>query len=185
MDMWEPYIQSICAHVAEADSTIVFDKFCVAKPLHEAVDRVRRAEHPTLKQADDTRLTGTKYPWLMCPTDMIADQRATLRTLQHTDLKVARVWTFKERFRQFWEYRDPGTARTFFARGFWRATHSRVASMAKVATLIQRHFPNVLTYLWHGITNADGEALNATTQWVQKTARGFSNAEHFKICPMS
>ncbi len=102
--------------MAEADRTIVFDNFYVAKPLPEAIDRVRRAEHPTLKQADDTRLTGTKYPWLMRPTDMIADQRATFRTLQHTDLKVARVWTLKERFRQFWEYRYPGTARTFFAR---------------------------------------------------------------------
>ncbi len=36
--------------------------------------------------------------------------------------------------------------------------------MAKVATLTQRHFPNVLTYLRHGITNVGGEALSATTQ---------------------
>jgi transposase len=171
MDMWEPYIQSTRAHLAEADSKIVFDKFHVAKHLHEAVDQVRRREHRTLKQADDTRLTGTKYLWLMRPT---------VRTLQQTDLKVARAWTLKERFRQFWDYTYRGAAQTFFARWFWRATHSRLAPMAAVAKLIRRHLPNVLTYVRHGITNAGVEALNATIQWVKKTARGFRNVEHFK-----
>lgn len=180
MDMWEPYIQSTRAHLAEADSTIVFDKFHVAKHLHEAVDQVRRREHRTLTQADDTRLTGTKYLWLMRPTDMTPKQRATFRTLQQTDLKVARAWTLKERFRRFWDYTYRGAAQTFFARWFWRATHSRLAPMAAVAKLIRRHLPNVLTYVRHGITNAGVEALNATIQWVKKTARGFRNVEHFK-----
>ena len=101
MDLWEPYIQSTRAHLEDADSKIVFDKFHVAKHLHDAVDYVRRAEHRALKQADDARLTGTKYLWLMRPQEMTPEQRATFRTLQHTDLKVARAWTLKERFRQF------------------------------------------------------------------------------------
>lgn len=180
MDMWEPYVQSTRAHVAEADDKIVFDKFHVAKHLHDAVDRVRRTEHRVLKQVNDTRLTGTKYLWLMRPTDMTAEQRTLFRTVQHTDLKVARAWTLKERFRQFWDYTYRGAAQTFFARWFWRATHSRLAPMAAVAKLIRRHLPNVLTYLQHGITNAGVEALNATIQWVKKTARGFRNVEHFK-----
>ncbi len=56
--------------------------------------------------------------------------------------------------------------------------------MAEVAKLIQRHLPNVLTNLQHGITKAGLEAVNATIQWVKKTARGFRNVEHFKtaIC---
>ena len=37
------------------------------------------------------------------------------------------------------------------------------------------------TPLRHGITNAGLEAVNAVIQWVKKTARGFRNAEHFKI----
>ncbi len=53
--------------------------------------------------------------------------------------------------------------------------------MAEVAKRIRRHLPNVLTYLQHGITNAGLEAVNATIQWVKKTARGFRNVEHFKI----
>lgn len=180
MDMWEPYIASARAYLDAADTKIVFDKFHVAKHVHDAVDKVRRQEHRALKQADDDRLTGTKYLWLMRPQDMTPAQRTTFGALQASDLKVARAWTLKERFRQFWAYTYLGAARRFFARWFWRATHSRLRPMAEVAKLIRRHLPNVLTYLRHGITNAGLEAINATIQWVKKTARGFRNPEHFK-----
>jgi transposase len=116
----------------------------------------------------------------MRPQDMTEAQRATFRGLRRSDLKVARAWALKERFRQFWEYTYRGAAQTFFARWFWWATHSRLKPMAAVAKLIQRHLQNVLTYLRHRLTNAGLEAVNATIQWVKKTARGFRNVEHFK-----
>jgi transposase len=180
MDRWEPYLQSPRAHLAEADTTIVFDTFHVAKHLHDAVDGVRRMEHRALTQTGDRRLTGTKYLWLMRPKDMTAEPRATFRALQRTDLKVARAWALKERFRQFWDCTYRGAAQNFFARWFWRATHSRLRPMAEVAKLSRRHLPNVLTYLQPGITNAGLEAVNATIQWVKNTARGFRNVEPFK-----
>jgi len=180
MDMWEPYIQSTLTHVDDAPAKIVFDKFHIEQHVHAAVDQVRKAEHRALKQADDPRLTGTKYLWLMRPQAMSDAQRAIFQRLQHSDLKVARAWTLKERFRQLWDYTYRGAALTFFARWFWRATHSRLAPMAAVAKLIHRHLPNVLTYLRHRLTNAGLEAVNATIQWVKKTARGFRNVEHFK-----
>ena len=37
MDMWDPYIASVRAHVPEADSKIVFDKFHVAQHLGAAI----------------------------------------------------------------------------------------------------------------------------------------------------
>lgn len=80
----------------------------------------------------------------------------------------------------FSDYRYPCAARTFFTRWFWRATHSRLKSMTAVAKVIPRHLPNLLTYLRHRLTNAGLEGVNAVIQWVQKTARGFRNAEHFK-----
>jgi len=180
MDMWEPYVQSTRASLADADTKIVFDKFHVVKHLHDAVDLVRRAEHRALRRAGDDRLTGSKYLWLMRPRDMTPTQRAAFRQLQRGDLKVARAWTLKEQFRAFWAYTYLGAARTFFARWFWRSSHSRLKPMAAVAKLILRHLPNLLTYLEHGLTNAGLEAINAVIQWVKKTARGFRNPEHFK-----
>ncbi len=181
MDMWEPYVQSTRAHLPGAEAKIVFDKFHVVKHLHDAVDRVRRGEHRALRRAGDERLTGSKYLWLMRPEAMTPAQRAALRALQREDLQVGRAWALKERFRTFWAYRYPGAAATFFRRWFWQATHSRLKPMAAVAKLIQRHLPNLLTYLRHGLTNAGLEAVNAVIQWVKKTARGFRNPEHFKI----
>lgn len=52
--------------------------------------------------------------------------------------------------------------------------------MAAVAKLIQRHLPNLLTYLRHHLSNAGLEGLNPIIQGIKKTARGFRNAEHFK-----
>jgi transposase len=180
MDMWEPYIQSTREHLEAAATKIVFDKFHIEKQLHEAVDKVRKAEHRALRKADDDRLTGTKYLWLMRPHRMTAAQRQTFRLLKASELDVARAWTLKERFRQFWGYVYPRAATTFFTRWFWHATHSRLQPMAKVAWLIRTHFVNILTYLTHHLTNAGLEAVNATIQWVKKTARGFRNVEHFK-----
>ena len=181
MDMWEPYVQSTRAHLPAAEAKIVFDKFHVVKHLHDAVDHVRRGEHRTLKRAGDTRLTGSKYHGLMRPEAMTSAQREAFRALHREDLKVGRAWALKERFRTFWAYRSPGAARKFFTRWFWRATHSRLKPMAAVAKLMQRHLPNLLTYARHGLTNAGLEAVNAVIQWVKKTARGFRNAQHFKI----
>jgi transposase len=41
--------------------------------------------------------------------------------------------------------------------------------MAAAAKLIQRHLPNLLTYLQHRRTNAGLEGVNAVIQWVKKT----------------
>src|SRR5712692_1499565 len=40
MDMWDPYVNSMRAHLPGAESKIVFDKFHIAQHLGEAVDRV-------------------------------------------------------------------------------------------------------------------------------------------------
>jgi len=110
---------------------------------------------------------------------MTAERRVTFQALHRSDLNVARAWTLKERFRQFSIYTYAKVAQTFFARWFWRVTHSRLRPMAEVAKLIQRHLPNELTYLTHGLTNAGVEAVNATIQSIKKSARGFRNVEHF------
>jgi len=147
MDISEPYVQYTRAHLADADGKIVFDKFHVVKHLHEAVDRVRRGEHRALKREGDARLTGSKYLWLRRAVELSLEHRAVLRALQREDFKVGRAWALKERFRTFWEYRYPGAARTFFTRWYWRATHNRLKPMTAAAKLIQRHLPNLLTYL--------------------------------------
>ena len=71
MDMWDPYVESVRAHVAEADQKIVFDKFHVAQHLGQAVDEVRRKENKALRaqamtgsRARATTGCATQRPWI-------------------------------------------------------------------------------------------------------------------------
>ena len=64
MDMWEPFANSVRAHLADADNKIVFDKFHIMKHMVDAVDTVRKAENRALMKDGDKALSGTRYLWL-------------------------------------------------------------------------------------------------------------------------
>jgi transposase len=89
MDMWDPYVASVRAHVPGADGKIVFDKFHVAQHLGDAVDKVRRKENKTLKAAGDDRLAGTRYDWLRNPTSMEPKDRKEFAELRNSELKTS------------------------------------------------------------------------------------------------
>ena len=55
---------------------------------------------------------------------------------------------------------------------------SRLAPVIKVAKMLKRHLPNVLSYVTHRITNAVSEGLNSKIQTIKKMAYGFRNLEH-------
>jgi transposase len=67
LDMWDPYLGSVRAHLPEADRKIVFDKFHVAQHANQAVDNVRRQENRALHARRRDWLVGTKYDWLRHP----------------------------------------------------------------------------------------------------------------------
>ena len=179
MDMWDPYVASVRAHLPEADGKIVFDKFHVAKHLGDAVDRVRRKENKILKAAGDDRLAGTRYDWLRNPVSMEPKDRKEFAELRNSELKTARAWALKEIFLRLYEYVYERPARKHFR--WWRnwAVRSRLQPMIEVARMLQRRFENIITYLRHRLTNAGSESINAKVQWVKYTARGFRNKRNF------
>jgi len=64
MDMWEPYVNSVSAHLPDAEQKIVFDRFHIMKHMVESVDTVRKREHRALQAEGLDLLTGSKYLWL-------------------------------------------------------------------------------------------------------------------------
>lgn len=179
MDMWDPYVESVRAHLAEADQKIVFDKFHVAKHLGEGVDQVRRKEHRALKAEGDERLTGTKYDWLRNPAAMDRDHRQEFAKLRDSELKTARAYALKETAMALYNYVYEKPARKHFQWWYNWALRSRLEPMKKIAGMLKRRFENIITYLRHQITNATSESLNAKIQWVKYTARGFRNKQNF------
>lgn len=171
-------MQSTRAHLPEGHAKIVFDKFYVVRHLHAAVVAGGAASTGPSRA---TAMSGSRSP---SPCGC-ADPRTCCRNSAWScgpcsgkTSKVGRAWALKERFHTFCEDRYPEVARTFFARWYWRATHSRFKPMAAVAKLMQRHLPNLLNYLRHRLTNAGLEGTSDPGN--QETARGFRNAEHFK-----
>jgi transposase len=179
MDMWDPYIASVRAHVEEADRKIVFDKFHVAQHLSQAVDEVRRKENKALQAQGSKLLVGTRYDWLRNPAKMDPKDRRAFATLRHSHLKTARAWALKETAMSLYDYVYEGPARKHFQWWHGWATRSRLIPMIGVAGTLKRRFENIITYLKHRITNAASESINAKIQWVKYTARGFRNKQNF------
>jgi transposase len=180
MDMWEPYVQSVLTYVPGGARKIVFDKYHIMSHLGTAVDTVRKREHRVLQATGDPVLAGSKYVWLYAGPNVPEKHQARLQGLLQRPLKTARAWAIKESFRDFWQYRRVGWATAFWRRWYFWATHSRLTPVIKVAKMLKRHLPNVLSYITHRITNAVSEGLNSKIQTIKKMAYGFRNLDHFK-----
>jgi transposase len=179
LDMWDPYINSVRAHLSDADSKIVFDKFHIASHLGDAVDKVRRQENRALIEEGDRRLVGTKYQWLRRAMNFTRASWMDFKQLRESNLRTARAWGLKVTAMSLFDYVYEGVARKHFKWWYRWATHSKLKPMIDVAKMLKSRLTSILTYLKHRITNATSESLNAKIQWVKYTARGFRNQRNF------
>jgi len=178
MDFWKAFITGAKKHVPGAD--IVHDRFHIESYLNKAVDKVRKAEHKVLRTQKDETLTGTKYLWLKSKKNFTKDNKSDFRKLNIDQLAVGRAWNRKELFRHFWSYKYEGSARKFFKKWYFSATHSRLKPVIGVAKMLKRHIENILNYVKHKITNAFAEGINSKIQHIKATARGFRNFENYR-----
>ena len=179
VDMWDGYVNSILQHLPEAEGKIVHDKFHIAQYLGEAVDRVRRRENKLLRASGDRRLSGTRFLWLHHPDNLRAEDKQRFAKLRRSHLKTARAWALRQAGMKLFSYVYEESARKHFRWWYQWAVRSRLTPIVRVAKMLKRRFPNIITYLQHRITNAASESINARIQWVKYTARGFRNMDNF------
>jgi transposase len=179
MDMWEPYKTAVKKQIPEAD--IVHDHFHITGYLTKAVDSVRKGEHREFLKQGIEVLKGTKYLWLTNQSNWDTEQKSRYRDLKGICLKVGRAFSMKEAFRGFWSYFNEASARKFFDRWYFWATHSRLKPMIEAAKTLKRHLENTLTYFRHRISNSAAEGLNGKIQGIKADAHGFRNFENFRI----
>lgn len=178
MDMWKPFISSTRRHVPEAE--IVHDKFHIAKYLNDAVDKVRRRENRVLRESEDIRLTGTRQLWLYAKRNLSRKRLKEIKQLQADDLKTSKAWELKENFRWFWRYVYSTSANEFFGTWYQRVIESGITPMIKVARMLERHLPEILSYFRYRITNATSEGYNSKIQSIKSAARGFRAFENYR-----
>jgi transposase len=177
-DMLPAYAKAVAQELPNAE--LVHDKFYVAKYLGEAVDQVRRAENKALQAQDDDRLTGTRQLWLFNKSNLSHRQRRRFAAIRKGDLKTARAWALKEEFRWFWRHVYALSAEEFFNHWYAWGARCRLKPMVKVAKMLKRHLPNLLTYFRHRITNATSEGFNSVIQALRYAARGFRSFANYR-----
>jgi len=180
MDMWSPFIETLHRWVPNASSKIVFDRYHIVHQMNHAVDLVRRAEARELRREGDTTLTGTRYLWLYGQENLPEHRVDQFGALRGLNLKTGRAWAIKEMLRELWDCGTAAAAAAFHRRWHHWATHSRLAPVIKVAQMVKRHLPNILTYFQHRVTNAAAEGINSAIQTIKKRAGGYRNVENFK-----
>ncbi len=180
LDMWDPYVNSIRAHLKDAKRKIVFDRFHVMGHMGGAVDSVRKSENRALRKGGDDTLVGSKYLWLYSKENLPERDRRRFAALRSIDLRTGRAWAIKENLRQLWRYHRRGWGERHWKSWYFWATHSRLRPVIEVARMLKRRLDGILSYFDHRITNAGSESLNSRIQAIRVAARGFPNRDHFK-----
>ena len=181
LDMCQACINACSQCVPRGQDKMVFDRFRIMRQMLEAVDAVRKREHRELQRQGDNRLARSKHLWLYSRENIPDKAKDRFKQLKDGQLRTARAWAIKESLRELWSYESPTSARKFWHRWYFWATHSKLPEIVKVAKRIQSHLANVLSYFKHRITNAVAEGLNSKIATIQKRAYGFKNFEHFQI----
>lgn len=179
IDMWDAFLKATRQVLPEAD--IVHDKYHISSHLNRAVDRVRKDEHKRLLAEGDSTLSGSKYQWLRTYEDGRSSEAVSFRALHALDLKTSRAWHYKEDFRHFWSYVSVCAAERYYRDWRQAVMRSRLEPLKKVARMIDAHWPEVLNYIKHRITNAVSEGLNSRIQAIKSAARGFRSFANYRI----
>jgi transposase len=180
MDMWEPYRTSTLRHVPEAEHKIVYDNFHVAQHMNQAVDEVRRSEHACLQATGDTTLKGSRQLWLYGLENVPRKWASRFKALRAATTQTARAWKVKELLRSFWKCDDEPDATAYFKAWCRDAMATRLEPVQKVVRMLKTHWPHILAYFRHHLSNATAEGFNSRIQHLIQRACGYRNRERFK-----
>jgi transposase len=181
MDMWSAFETVTKVVVPQAD--VVHDRFHLSGYLNNAVDITRRAENKKLVKNEDTALQNTKYLWLTNPNNLTQKNKDKLDEIiknnKAPNLLIA--YQLKEEFKNFFNCPNAEAATQFFKHWQQSVQKSGNTQLIKVATMFDKHFTGILSYIKHQVTNAIAEGLNSRIQQLKAKARGFKSATAFRL----
>jgi transposase len=145
-----------------------------------APERTQVAAETVLQTEDDDRLKGTRQLWLFNKSNLSSQQRRRFDAIRHSGLKTARAWAIKEEFRWFWQHVYSTSAEEFFDQWYAWGVRCRLRPMVRVAKMLKRHLPNLLSYFLYRITNATSEGFKSVVQALKYAARGFRSFGNYR-----
>lgn len=184
-DMWKPYLQEIKAQASQA--LHVLDRFHITRLLNQAVDQVRRAESTRLraekKKAAAERLKGLRWTLLRRGSRVRGRVRDQLTAVLASKLATARAWELKEAFQHFWTYKSVLWAGFFLDYWTYRAMHSRLEPMKKVARTLRVYDELLLNWFRAKgeVSSGAVEGLNNKIRVVTRRSYGFRTYKAMEI----
>src|SRR5262245_15670412 len=183
MDMSQAYEAGMAEHCRNAQ--VVFDKFHVIRNANQAVDKVRRAEVRLGGQGVWEALSKSQWLWRKNPENLTDKEQARLAKIKDKNLCTAKAYQMRLVLQDIYRSVNVVTARHRFkvwcrwvrwVARFYKA--SLLASMLKMAQMIQNHLAGILAHWKWGVTNAFMEGLNSVFSGTTRKARGYRSATH-------
>ena len=184
MDMsaaYEKGVRENCRH-----AQVVFDKFHVIQQVNQAVDQVRRKEVRVGGKDVWEALRKSQWLWRKNPENLTPAQKERLSQIENKNLITAKAYQMRLVFQDIYRSADATTARHRFevwcrwVRWAARFCHfNLLASMVKVAQMVEDHLKGILAHWKWGLTNAFLEGLNSVFSATKRKARGYRSTTHF------
>jgi transposase len=184
MDMSAAYEKGVRENCRNAQ--VVFDKFHVIQAANQAVDQVRRKEVRVGGKGVWEALRKSQWLWRKNPENLTLGQKERLAQIENKNLVTAKAYQMRLVFQDIYRSADATTARRrleVWCRWVrWAARFCQfnlLASMVKVARMVQEHLAGILAHWKWRLTNAFLEGLNSVFSATKRKARGYRSTTHF------
>ena len=177
MDMWAPYAKLVREHATNAQ--ILFDRFHIVKHLHEAVEEVRRSEMRRLSVKERVVFKRSRWLLLKNPWNLTGDQKERLSTMVRWNTPIVRAYYLKESFQLFWDYRQPGRAKSHLKKWMRSAMGSRLEPFKRFVRMLRDHLDGILPWTSLRLSNGAVEAMNNKIKSISHRSFGFRSAQNF------
>jgi transposase len=185
MDMSQAYQSGATENCRNVQ--LVFDKFHVIKNANEAVDKVRRAEVRLGGQGVWEALHKSQWLWRKNPENLTDQEQARLAKIQDKNLGTAKAYQMRLVLQDIYRSANAAIARRRFqvwcrwvrwVARFYKAKGNLLASMVKLAQMVENHLAGILAHWKWGVTNAFMEGLNSVFSATKRKARGYRSTTH-------
>jgi transposase len=179
VDMWEPFVQSLRAHLPHA--RLVYDKFHVLRHVNDALDETRRAEF--FRKGGHARglLRGKRWVLLRRWAHLERDERRLVKELLALNHRLAKAYLLKEQLAHLWDYTYEGAARRFLTTWLRALRWQRLPAFQKVARLLLRHLDGILAYCHEKVPFGKVEAINGNIRAMLRRGRGYRDHEYLLL----
>ena len=183
MDMSQAYQKGVAENCRNAQ--VVFDKFHLIKNAGEAVDKVRRAEVRLGGKGVWEALHKSQWLWRKNPERLSEQEQQRLAKIKDKNLGTAKAYQMRLVLQDIYRSAHAATARHRFRVWCrwvrWVARFYKtnlLASMVKLAQMVENHLAGILAHWKWGVTNAFMEGLNSVFSGTKRRARGYRSTLH-------